>query len=247
MALEVNGKIITDSQQMADLWANYFEKLATPEENENYDRFHRTEIENEINNIIQKSGDTLGHIFTAPLTIEEISEVVRSLPDGEAHGFDGITYEHLKYGGDMIIHALLNIYTCIIDRKEIPNSFKLAVKILIPKGNKKGKMFDDHRGISLLFCINKVLERIVLSRLQRQQNCQHHPLQEDLIVDYTITKTTKLSASSTPEDLIVNEFFSTVPGKDFDLCIIPTRTKTHKPFRKMDIKTPRCSHDIFCN
>ena len=32
MALEVNGKIITDSQQMADLWANYFEKLATPEE-----------------------------------------------------------------------------------------------------------------------------------------------------------------------------------------------------------------------
>ncbi len=35
------------------------------------------------------------------------------------------------------------------------------------------------------------------------------------------------------EDLIVDEFFSTVPGKDFDLCIIPTRTKTHKPFRKI--------------
>ncbi len=69
----------------------------------------------------------------------------------------------------MIIHALLNLYTCIIDREEIPNSFKLAVKIPIPKGNKKGKMFDDHRGISLLSCINKVLERIVLSRLQRQQ------------------------------------------------------------------------------
>ncbi len=174
MALEVNGKIITDSQQMADLWANYFEKLATPEENENYDRFHRTEIENEINNIIQKSEDTLGHIFTALLTIEEISEVVRSMPLGKAPGFDRITYEHLKYGGDMIIHALLNLYTCIIVREEIPNSFKLAVKIPIPKGNKKGKMFDDHRGISLLSCINKVLERIVLSRLQRQQNCQHH-------------------------------------------------------------------------
>ena len=77
----------------------------------------------------------------------------------------------------MIIHALLNLYTCIIDREEIPSSFKLAVKIPIPKGNKKGKMFDDHRGISLLSCINKVLERIVLSRLQRQHNCQHHPLQ----------------------------------------------------------------------
>ena len=27
-----------------------------------------------------------------------------------------------------------------------------------------------------------------------------------------------------PEDLIVDEFFSTVPGKNFDLCIISTRT-----------------------
>ncbi len=36
-----------------------------------------------------------------------------------------------------------------------------------------------------------------------------------------------------PEDLIVDEFFSTVPGKNFDLCIIFTRTKTHKPFRKI--------------
>jgi hypothetical protein len=77
----------------------------------------------------------------------------------------------------MIIHALLNIYKCIIDREEIPSSFKLAVKIPIPKGNKKTHMFDDHRGISLLPGINKVLERIVLSRLQKQQNCHHHPLQ----------------------------------------------------------------------
>ena len=26
-------------------------------------------------------------------------------------------------------------------------------------------------------------------------------------------------------DLIVDEFFSTVPGKSFDMCIISTRTK----------------------
>ncbi len=29
------------------------------------------------------------------------------------------------------------------------------------------------------------------------------------------------------EDLMVGGFFSTVPGKNFDLCIISTRTKTH--------------------
>ncbi len=32
---------------------------------------------------------------------------------------------------------------------------------------------------------------------------------------------------NSPEHLIVDEFFSTVPVKNFDLCIISTRTKTH--------------------
>ena len=38
------------------------------------------------------------------------------------------------------------------------------------------------------------------------------------------------------EYLIVDEFFSTVPGKNFDLCIISTRTKTHTPFHPHRVK-----------
>ncbi len=40
-----------------------------------------------------------------------------------------------------------------------------------------------------------------------------------------------LVVRAVPEDLIVDEFFSTVPSKNFDMCIISTRTKTHLPFR----------------
>jgi hypothetical protein len=39
--------------------------------------------------------------LTVPLTTQEISEVIRSLPNGKAPGFDGITYKHLKFGGDI--------------------------------------------------------------------------------------------------------------------------------------------------
>ncbi len=35
---------------------------------------------------------------------------------------------------------------------------------------------------------------------------------------------------------IVDKFFSTVPGKNFDSCIISTRSKTHLPLRSW--KTP---------
>ena len=39
-----------------------------------------------------------------------------------------------------------------------------------------------------------------------------------------------------PEDLIVDEFFSTVPGKNFDLCIISTRTYLISYFYIMHIR-----------
>jgi sarcosine oxidase/L-pipecolate oxidase len=65
----------------------------------------------------------------------------------------------------------------IIESEKNPVCFKLAIKIPIPKGNKKSRSFDDHRGISLLPSINKILERIVLSRLLKEPKYLHHPLQ----------------------------------------------------------------------
>ena len=96
MSLKIDGEFITDSQQLADLWANYFETLVTPlQDNGIYDQFHKNDIENQVNDIIQNSEDITDSIFNVPLTIQEIHEVIRSLPNGKAPGFDGITYEHL--------------------------------------------------------------------------------------------------------------------------------------------------------
>ena len=178
LSLEVDGEFITDPKQMADLRANYFEMLATPSHDSGvYDQLHKKDIENQVNDIVQKSEDISGCVLNVPLAIEDIDEVIRSLPNGKAPGYDGITYEHLKYGGEIIVQALLKLYTCIIDKEEIPNLFKLALKIPILKSNKKTYTFDDHRGITLLSSINKVLERIVLIRLKRKTNCRPDPLQ----------------------------------------------------------------------
>ena len=84
--------------------------LATPSHDDGiYNRLHKKDIENEVNDIIQKSEDIPGCIFNVPLGIEEIDGVIRSLPNGKAPGFDGITYEHLKYGGEIIVLALLKL------------------------------------------------------------------------------------------------------------------------------------------
>ena len=58
MSLEVDGEFITDPKQMADLWANYFKMLATPSHDSGvYDQLHKKDIENQVNDIVQKSED----------------------------------------------------------------------------------------------------------------------------------------------------------------------------------------------
>ncbi|CAB4009792.1 Hypothetical predicted protein, partial [Paramuricea clavata] len=81
---------------------------------------------------------------------EEITSVINTLPEGKSPGIDGITYEHIKYGGEIIVELLLKLFSYVIELEEIPKFFKMAIKIPIPKGNKTSRTYDDHRGISLL-------------------------------------------------------------------------------------------------
>ena len=52
-------------------------------------------------------------------------------------------------------------------------------------------------------------------------------------------------AGIVPEDLIVDEFFSTVPGNNVR-CIISTRTKSHNPLEKFSTSSevPQTNNDL---
>ena len=62
-------------------------------------------------------------------------------------------------------------------KEEIPASFKIAIKIPLPKShNGKKSGFDNHRGISLLPAFDKILQRIILNRMQLIPGTQIHSL-----------------------------------------------------------------------
>jgi hypothetical protein len=109
-------------------------------------------------------------IFDTPISIAEVNEVVSSLPNGKAHGFDCITNEHVKLGGSRLKEALVYVFKRIIIEEYIPSSFKLAIKIPIPKDSKENTSFDNSRGISLLTTFNKILENITLRRINSKHN-----------------------------------------------------------------------------
>jgi selenocysteine lyase/cysteine desulfurase len=87
--------VYIDPQVVADLWADYYEKLATPSKDKQFD-----EMNEKVMEILQCSEFKHDYIFSTPITTEEINTTVKSLPNGKAPGIDGIRYEHIKYRGN---------------------------------------------------------------------------------------------------------------------------------------------------
>ena len=169
--LEVNNEIYDNPKDIAEKWANYFENLHTPELDDEND------VKREVISIAGRDNELEVYI-DRPISMEELKAVVKNLPNGKAPGLDGVCYEHVKIGGDTLLSNMLSLFNMIIMEEEIPACFKIAIKIRIPKShNGKNSAFDDHRGISLLPAFDKILQRIILNRIQSLPPTQIHSLQ----------------------------------------------------------------------
>ena len=82
-------------------------------------------------------------------------------------GHDGLTAEHIKYGGTTICKWLTKILNRISTLEEIPASMKTG--IIIPIYKKKGLnplLPSSYRGITIPPVLAKLYELIILRRLQ---------------------------------------------------------------------------------
>lgn len=172
LILEVNGEILDDPQCIAEKWANYFEDLHKPKQHEQSD-----DVKRKVESIVTRQNDD-EDILDSKISTAELKQVVTSLPNGKASGLDGICYEHVKMGGEILLKHLELLFNAIVILEYIPASFKLAIKVPIPKGgNKQSRTFDDSRGISLLPVLDKILQRIILNRISKRPKSVIHCLQ----------------------------------------------------------------------
>ena len=170
-ALYLNDQIINDPTTVANCWADYYEKLFSELQDESFDEDFYKEINIAVMNLVKSETlENTDDIFDTPITVQELETIVNGLPNGKAPGFDDITYEHVKYGGSKLKEALAYLFNRIVNEENIPRSFKLAVKITIPKSNKDNMKFDNSRGSSLLTTFNKIFESITLCRINRKYN-----------------------------------------------------------------------------
>ena len=157
-----NGEVICDPQRLCQEWANYFENLYTPKQNEEYDEQFRITIENELDEILQHS---YSQISDLPLfTTEDLINICKDLKCKKAAGHDGLVAEHYKYAGEKCISVITNLFNNICKLEAIPHHFKQGLLIPIPKGDKDKSKQDNHRGITLLQTIRKMFEKGLIKK-----------------------------------------------------------------------------------
>ena len=163
--LRVNGKLITDSAQLLEAWTEHFQSLGQSCVLSNDGL---GDLEQHVTEFRSTSFHREETFLDMPFTEEEVQQIVeRKMKLGKASGLDGLTAEHIRYGGHTIIVWLTEIFNAIIEFEMIPSVLKTGVTIPVYKGGGKDPMdVQSYRGISLNSVISKILERLILVCLE---------------------------------------------------------------------------------
>lgn len=99
--------------------------------------------------------------------LEELIKAARTLKNGKAPGNDGIPSEILKEVIAVYPELLLNVFNACLKAGEFFSDWKVQKLVLLRKGNKPLDEVSSFRTICLLHTMGKLLEAMVLERLQR--------------------------------------------------------------------------------
>ena len=162
--LRVDGALVSDPSHVLDVWTQHFQSLAKSQ----------GDTEPEIKELLKQLTTLLSETFQkeevfidVPFTIEEVGKAVNRMKLMKSAGPDDLMAEHLKYGGRSIVMWLTGILNSIVEVEQVPTCLKLGITIPIYKGGGKDPLdVNSYRGITLNSVLSKVLETLILNRLE---------------------------------------------------------------------------------
>ncbi|KAF2366265.1 Reverse transcriptase domain [Trinorchestia longiramus] len=108
--------------------------------------------------------DDTPSVINDPFNIQELNRGLTSMRS-TATGRDDIHNEHLKHMPENYKTWLLQLYNKSLQSGMLPTVWQPAIIIPLPKPNKPLTSADSYRPISLLSCVQKLMERLIVSRL----------------------------------------------------------------------------------
>jgi hypothetical protein len=97
---------------------------------------------------------------------KELNTALLVVKSRKAAGFDGVYPEFIKNSGQRTKEWIVALFNVILTSGKIPKLFKRAKVITILKLGKNGSDPSHSQSISLLSIVFKILERMILQRIQ---------------------------------------------------------------------------------
>ena len=146
---------VTGENAIADLWRDHYESLL----NDSTHHDEKADVLQSFNNICSHAG--------MYVTMSEVLDVVKDLPNRKSSGLDGLNGESLKYADPLLCLLLSICYTCMFKHSYMPQSMINSIIVPLVK-NRCGNLTDknNYRPIALSSITSKVFEHIILLRLE---------------------------------------------------------------------------------
>ena len=113
---------ISDHKEQTDLFAQFYESLAIPSNEEHFDNDHLEDCEYRyslINNIVQH---TANESINTKFNEEDIHLSIGKLNTGKTADGCTLTAEHFKYAGESIVQSIVNLFNNIIQSEKSQKS-----------------------------------------------------------------------------------------------------------------------------
>ena len=163
---------ITDMDSIFQEQQKFYEKLYTKDEKVQFNMSikNRPQL-----NLIQKL------LLESELTVEELSNALREMPNGKSPGLPGLTADFYKiFWGYIKIHLHKAFLQCIRENKLYVIA-RMGVLALLPKKNRDRQLIRNWRPITLLNINYKILAKAYANRLKLIINDVIHPDQKGFV------------------------------------------------------------------
>ena len=146
---------VTGETVIADMWRNHYEEL-----------LNSSASSHEKEDLLEHFKSVSSHVGMQ-VTMLEVLEIVKDLPNAKSSGLDGLNGESLKYAHPLLCLLLCIGFTCMFKHCYIPQCMINSVIIPLIK-NKCGDQTDknNYRPIALSSIISKVFEHVIAERLE---------------------------------------------------------------------------------
>lgn len=185
-----NGSYAKTNTEKAATLADYFEKV-----------FSDVSTNQETLPTIDADKSTPIYRFSYT-NVSEIEKCINGrLSSKKTPGYDMISAKMLKHAPENALIYIRNIFNAVFRLKYYPKIWKVAQVIPVPKTGKNTSLVSSYRPISILPMLSKVMEKLILDRLQPLLDkhnivpnhqfgfrCKHSTVQQVHRVTHKITK-----------------------------------------------------------